>query len=324
VIHAEAATKTVAYKYTKIFYYIDGDLAFQSLSTYPSSIDVVAPQSYSLDSTGNLKGSVDEKVLTFSKNHKIKVMPLVTNGKFSEAEYKAILNDTSIQDKAINALVTEGKKFGYWGWQIDFEGMDFSYRDKYSAFIKKAYDVMKQNNLVFSVAVIAKISDNPEDYPNDLWQKTIGVYDYATLTDNSDFISLMSYDDPNSIGPIVEYSWLKQVLSYSIKFVPHEKLSLGIPLYYWQWNNISGEKIGAGGREGIYNVFNKHKVVVSYSVKQEAPYLTYWSHTKQYIIWYENARSLKKKVNLIKQYKLNGFSAWALGLELPSIYGSVK
>lgn len=322
-ITAEAAVKTTPYKYAKIFYYRDGDLAFQSLSTHPSYIDVVAPQSYALDITGNLNGSVNEKVLDFAKNHKIKVVPLVTNGKFSDAEYKAILNDTSIQDKSINVLVTEAKNFGYWGWQIDFEDMDFSYKDKYSAFIKKAYDVMKQNNLVLSVAVIAKVSDNPKDYPNDLWQKTIGVYDYATLAVNSDFISLMSYDDPNSTGPVVEYSWLQQVLSYSLKFIPADKLSLGIPLYYWHWNDTTGEKIGAGGREGIYNAFNKHYITTNYSTKEEAPYLIYWKNAQQYTIWYENARSVKKKVGLIKKYKLNGFSAWALGLELPSIYGSL-
>jgi len=250
-------------------------------------------------------------------------MPLVTNGKFSEAEYKAILNDTSIQDKAINVLVTEAKNFGYLGWQIDFEEMDFSYRDKFSAFVKKAYNIMKQNNLIFSVAVIAKISDNPVDYPNDLWQKTIGVYDYETLSANSDFISLMSYDDPNSIGPVVEYSWLQRVLSYSLKFIPADKLSLGIPLYYWHWNDTTGEKIGAGGREGIYNAFSKHYVTAHYSTKEEAPYLSYWSHANKYIIWYENARSVKKKISLIKKFKLHGFSAWALGLELPSIYGSI-
>ncbi len=284
---------------------------------------MIAPQSYALDSTGNLNGNVDAKVLAFAKNHKIKVMPLVTNGKFSEAEYKAILNDTSIQDKAINVLVTEAKNFGYLGWQIDFEEMDFSYRDKFSAFVKKAYNIMKQNNLIFSVAVIAKISDNPVDYPNDLWQKTIGVYDYETLSANSDFISLMSYDDPNSIGPVVEYSWLQRVLSYSLKFIPADKLSLGIPLYYWHWNDTTGEKIGAGGREGIYNAFSKHYVTAHYSTKEEAPYLSYWSHANKYIIWYENARSVKKKISLIKKFKLHGFSAWALGLELPSIYGSI-
>jgi len=56
----------------------------------------------------------------------------------------------------------------------------------------------------------------------------------------------------------------------------------------------------------------------------EAAFLTYWHKAKQYIIWYENAQSVTKKIDLIKQYRLHGFSAWALGLELPSIFNVVR
>jgi len=319
-VQVQAATKVKSYKYTRIFYYQGGSLARQSLFAHPSSIDVLAPQSYVFDNTGKLSGKIDSTVLAFSKKHHIKVMPLVTNGKFSQEISQAILDNPTIQDSAIAALVTEAKKNGYWGWQIDFEQMDASYRDQYSAFIAKAIETMKENNLVLSVAVVAKISDNPDDYQNNLWQKLIGVYDYSALAASANFISLMSYDDPNSKGPIVEYAWLKQVIAYSIKMIPNNKLSLGIPLYYWQWNDVTGKLVGIGGRQGISNVLRRHKVTAHYSTMQQEPYLTYWSKAKQYTIWYENAQSIKKKISLIKEYKLHGFSAWALGLELPSIY----
>ncbi len=319
-----AATKAKSYTYTRIFYYRDGALARQSLFAHPSSIDVLAPQSYTLDNKGKLIGGVRANILAFAQKHTIQVMPLVTNGKFSKDVYQTLLGDTAMQDSALALLVAEAKKNSYWGWQFDFEQMDVSYRDKYSAFIKRAADVMKQNNLALSVAVIAQISDNPNDYPNDLWQKTIGVYDYASLAASVDFISLMSYDDPNSTGPVVEYSWLKQVIAYSTKLIPHDKLSLGIPLYYWQWNTITGARVGIGGRKGISNVLQKHKVTFHYSTEHEAPYLTYWNRAKQYIIWYENEQSVKKKISLMKENELHGFSAWALGLELSSIYSAIK
>ncbi|OGD33683.1 hypothetical protein A2833_03515 [Candidatus Azambacteria bacterium RIFCSPHIGHO2_01_FULL_44_55] len=324
VANAAVATKAATYSYTRIFYYREGRLARESLFTYPSSIDVLAPQSYSFNSSGKLSGGINAAVVSFAKKNKIKIMPLVTNGNFGRAAYRAILDDSAKQDLAINALVDEAKKNGYWGWQFDFEQMDVFYRDKYSAFAAKAGEALRKNQLIFSVAVIAQVSGNPDDYPNDLWPKTIGVYDYAALAANSDFISLMSYDDPESKGPVVEYAWLKRVLDYSLKFIPNEKLSMGIPLYYWQWNNLTGARIGIGGRQGIYNVFSKHKVSVNYSADMEAAYLTYWNRARQYTIWYENAKSVAKKIDLIKKYHLHGFSAWALGLELPSIFNVVR
>jgi spore germination protein YaaH len=68
---------------------------------------------------------------------------------------------------------------------------------------------LQKNNLKLSVAVIAQVSENPDDYPNNLWQRIIGVYDYSRLSFSSDFISIMSYDDPNSIGPVAGYAWLR-------------------------------------------------------------------------------------------------------------------
>lgn len=323
VPNAVAETGAATHGYTRIFYYREGRLARESLFAYPSSIDVLAPQSYSLDGAGKLTGSVKPDVLAFVKKNKIKMMPLITNGNFNKS-FKKLLDDTAKQDAAINALVVEAAKNGYWGWQIDFEQMDASWRDKFSAFVEKAAGVFKKNGLILSVAVIAQISGNPDDYPNDLWRKTIGVYDYASLAENSDFISLMSYDDPESTGPVARYLWLKRVLDYSLKYIPNEKISLGIPLYYWQWNNATGARVGIGGRQGIYNVFSKYKVSVNYNTNMEAAYLTYWNKAKQYTIWYENAKSVTKKIKLIKQYRLHGFSAWALGLELPSIFNVVK
>lgn len=317
-----SVSSTTEENYTRLFYYRSGSLAKESLKKNYKSIDIFAPQTYSFNEKGGLKGSLESDVLKFTKSKKMKVMPLVTNGSFSVKVSKAILSDPKIQIAAINALVKEAKKNGYYGWQIDFEQMDFSYRDSFSAFIKKAGEIMDENGLAFSVAVMAHISDDPGDYPKNLWQRILGVYDYAALAESVDFVSVMSYDDPESKGPVARYSWLVKVLDYSKAHIPGEKISLGIPLYYWQWKDATGKLIGIGGNEGIQNVFKKYDVETYYSIAEEAPYLRYFGKSAQYTLWYENAQSVKKKVSLIKDNNLHGFSAWALGLELASVHAA--
>jgi spore germination protein YaaH len=323
-VHAATTSTTTLQKYTRLFYYQGGALARRSFVSHPNSIDIFAPQSYGLDDTGQLSGGVDATLLAFAKKHNIKVMPLVTNKGFSQGGYQTLLNDPTKQTAAINSLITEAQTNGFWGWQIDFEQMDASYKDKFSAFVQTAYAAMKQNGFTLSVAVVAKVSDNPTDYPNDLWQKLIGVYDYSAIASSTDFVSVMSYDDPNSTGPIVEYSWLQKVLAYSLTYIPKEKLSLGIPFYYWQWNDASGKRVGIGGNKGIQAVLKRHTVALHYSAAEQAPYLTYWSHAKSFTIWYENAKSIAQKVALIKQNGLYGFSGWALGLETASVYNAIQ
>ena len=148
----------------------------------------------------------------------------------------------------------------------------------------------------------------------------IGAYDYQALGASVDFLSLMSYDDPDSEGPIARYSWLEQVLAHTLALVPAEKVSLGLGLYYWQWNDDTQKRVGIGGYEGIANVLNARPAVQHYSDQHQAPYLTYRKNGRPYVIWFENWQSVAKKIALIKKFGLHGFSAWALGLEMPSVF----
>jgi len=304
----------------KIFYFRDSDNARISLFQHPDSIDVLAPQAYSLDSSGLLTGTIDPVVYNFTQQHNIKLMPLVTNKSFSKSTGNAILDDQSKQALAISALVNEAQKQHYWGWQVDFEGMDATYRDKFSVFIARMNAEFKTRGLVLSVAVIAQVSANPQDYPKDLWNRVIGVYDYAELALNTDFISVMSYDDPESTGPVSPYPWLVRVIDFSLKSIPANKLSLGVPLYYWQWNDTKGKLVDIGGQVGLAKTLKKRKVTHGYSKENQTAFIKFTIKKNKYSLWYEDEKSIAKKMELIKQYQLLGFSAWALGLETPSVH----
>lgn len=320
---ATKSTDAALASYVRIFYYREGTVARTSLYAHYKSIDVLAPQTYSLNENGTLEGSIDPAVLLFTRSHAIALMPVVTNKSFGQASLQGLLNDQVKQDAAIASLIAEAKLKNYWGWQIDFEQMDISYKDSFSAFIRKMYAAMKANNVALSVATVAQISSNPADYPNNLWNKLIGVYDLVALAPNSDFISIMSFDDPISKGPVARYSWVDQVINFSLKAIPPEKISLGIPLYYWKWDEDTGKRVGIGGYEGIKNVL-KIKHTIGYDTDLQAPFMRYTVAGSHYTLWYENGQSMKKTIELITNYGLQGFSAWALGLEAPSVYDAIK
>ncbi len=310
--------------YTRIFYYRNGKLARSSFLKNYKAVDVLAPQSYSLDKNGILKGEVNDTILSFALKNNIKVMPLVTNAVFDRDAGHSILDDVMKENLVIQTLISEAKKYGYWGWQIDFEQVDASYRDKFSAFIQRIGRVFRKSGLKLSVAVAAQHSQNPADYPKGTWQNMVGVYDYAELARGADFLSIMSYDDPNSKGPVAGLPWTKNVLDYAIRYIPPQKISLGIPLYYWKWSDKKEKLVEIGGYSGIKNVFNKYYYTIGYSTEHDAPFIKYKVKSVPYTLWYENGKSVTKKLELIKEYGLAGFSAWALGLEVPSIHTAIK
>ena len=316
--------KAEAASYERLFYFREGPNARKSFFAYPESIDIFAPQNYTVDEEGFLSGSIKPDLLDFAKENKIKVMPLLTNGAFHATTSRTLMDDTDKQDILIKNLIQEAKDFGYIGWQIDFEQMELAYRDRFSKFIERVYQKFQKENLKLSVAVIAQISERPEDYPKNLWERIIGVYDYARLAKGADFISLMSYDDPNSLGPVAGRVWFEHVIIFSLTKIPKEKISLGIPFYYWRWDDAAMKRVGIGGSENIDNLMKEHNLKFGYDLNEQAPYFHYWGGGKSYTGWYENGRSISYKVSLINRYGLRGFSAWALGLELPSIHVAVK
>lgn len=318
VFTAQAAT------FERLFYYVEGANARKSFFTHPESIDIFAPQTYSVDANGNLTGSVKADLLAFAKENQIKVMPLLTNGAFSQSSGHSLLKSSRAQKKLIKKLIREAKDFGYVGWQIDFEQMKLAYRVDFSAFVERIYKEFKKNKLQLSVAVIAQVSENPADYPKDLWQRIIGVYDYARLAKSTDFISIMSYDDPNSLGPVAGWAWYKKVLDFTLTKIPPEKISFGLGLYYWRWDDALMKRVGIGGNTHLDGLLKEHKLKFGYSEDEQAPFFHFWEKGKSYTGWYENARSVGEKINLMKQNNLHGFSAWALGLELPSVYNAMK
>jgi len=315
------------YKLTKLFYYVEGKRAMASFQANAESIDVVAPQVYGANEKGELKGGPSDDFILFAQSKNIKIMPLVTNSSFSEQIMNKILEDKRVQDKIIDAMVEEGMKMGYWGWQFDFEQMKSDRRDQYSDFVKRAYPKFKKNNLKFSVAVIAQISENPDDYPNNLWQRVIGVYDYKKLGENSDFLSIMSYDQPASGGPVASLDWVKKVVRFAIGRVPNKKLSLGIPFYFWKWDKSTGKLVDIGGYGRVNDLF---KYSTSQIIKKgfdpvfQVAWVQYWQKKKIYTAWYENSQSFARKVELAYMYRMHGFSAWTLGLEDPEVHKVIK
>ena len=323
--HAATPTPNFSYHYQRLFYYRDGDLAKASLFAHASSIDIFAPQVYQINADGTLSGSLDKDVLAFAKAHKLKIMPLVTNGQFSRAASSAFLGDQAKENTAIAGMIAEARDRGYWGWQLDFEQMNATDKTAYDAFVAKAYAAFRAKGLVLSVAVVAKVSDNPSDYKQGLWDNLIGVYDYPALAASSDFLSIMAYDDPDSSGAVAPFPWYERVFTYALAHVPNNKISLGIPLYYWQWSDATGKLVGIGGNEGVSNVFAKYAPAVSYDATAQAPVLHYTGlGGVKYTLWYENAKSVAAKLALVTQNHLYGISAWMLGLELPSVYPVLK
>ena len=62
----------------------------------------------------------------------------------------------------------------------------------------------------------------------------------------------------------------------------------------------------------------ENNVSILYDETAQAPYFRYTdANNKEHEVWFEDARSIQAKFNLIKELNLNGIAYWKLGLSFP-------
>ena len=311
------------YSMEKIFYMSQGKEkeGIASLKKNYDKIDILAPQFYTISAKLILNGKLDTQLKNVIAQKKIKVMPLVTNTGFRQDVIHNLLISPKAQDAIIKAMVDIGKKNKYIGWQFDFENISYLDKDLYSEFVEKTYKLFQKNGLILSIAAVSR----SVDYENtDAFKNWGGVFDYERLAKSVDFISLMTYDDPNSIGPVASLPFIKKVLEYVGNKIPPEKLSLGIPLYYWGWSTDSSKKITTSGTYSrLLNIRSNFRHDIGFDSALGASWLTYFWENKQYKIWYQSKQSFDNKLDIIRKNNFRGFSSWVLGVEDPEIWSSL-
>lgn len=305
----------------RVFYYVDRPAAFASALMNMPKISVFAPQSYSVNAQGVLHGTVDSFLLAAARDRGVKVMPLVTNGVFSQLIISTILESPAVQERVIGQLADEGIKNGFWGWQFDFENIGVEYRDAYSAFVTKAATAFHARGLVLSVAMIARHSSDAGDYEPAAWANWSGAFDYRAIGESADFVSLMTYDQPDSKGPVAGMPWVRKVLAYAVAEMPPAKVSLGVPLYFWEWDDARAQKIRSGSFVKFASILQSvASLERGFDAVEETPWIRYIAEGVVRHLWYEDKDSLVRRLDLVTQYNLRGFSAWVLGAEDPAIW----
>ncbi len=240
-----------------------------------------------------------------------------------------ILKSVDLQNKIIKELIAEAKSKNYIGWQFDFEHIMATDLNLFSSFVELTAKKLHKEKLKLSVALIARFSDKPSDLPAGSWDKWAGVFDYTRIGKVADFVTLMAYDQPASIGPVASLPWVKKVLTYAEKHIAKSKISLGIPTYGWLWNTDTNKMIRSMSYQKVQDLLDsKSYISKGFNKTSQTSWITYTQGTGtslvHYKLWYENAASFKTKLSLAKSAKIRGISLWIVGMEDPLIWKTIS
>lgn len=280
----------------------------------------ITPFSYHVNEDGTLTPLSDEVIIREAKNYRVSPLLCIDNtseGSFSRELIAGILNSESLQDTLINNIIDTLKAKGYIGVLIDFENISPSDRENYNNFLRKIVRRLHEQSYTVTTALPPKVSN----------AQAGGVYeafDYSVHGALVDSVFLMTYGwgwgggPPMAVAPINQ---VLMVLDYAVTVIPRNKIIMGIPIYGYDWTlpYVPGGKYAetVGCKEAV-NRAEKYGATIKYDTISQAPFYNYVDENRlQHVVWFEDARSIEAKFNVVKEYHFKGIGYWVLGRPFP-------
>ncbi|WP_156290933.1 glycosyl hydrolase family 18 protein [Oceanobacillus salinisoli] len=298
------------------------------------SLHVVSPNYFDINKDGELEVTWKLQTSFINEMHRrgIKVVPFVAN----HWDATAGINGLNKRDQLARRIADEVEKYNLDGVNVDIEGVNHMYRDEHTDFVRLLRSYIPKHKEV-SVAVAA----NPNGWKTG-WH---GFYDYKALSNYTDYLMIMAYDEswesPDSpIGPVSSIQFFERSIQYAInQGVPKNKIVVGLPFYGRMWKldgptslgkSITGMGVSSTRVQPLVDKFNGK---INFDKNTQSSYATFTIPENQeayigsttltagdYIIWYDNEPAIKAKLQLPNKYGIKGTGSWALYHETPDTW----
>ena len=280
----------------------------------------VTPFTYGFTTYGKLIPPDDSAILALAREYGVlpllHLSTLTSQGNFSNELAHLALTDRTVQQRLIDNVVETALQKGYAGVDVDFEFVYPSDRAEYPTFIEQLQQRLQPLGKIVIAALAPKTS---ADQKGSLYEG----HDYRMIGAAADAVLLMTYEWGYTYGPpmaVAPIQSVRKVLEYAISEIPANQIYLGIPNYAYDWKLPFSR--GTSRATLISNVeavslARTHNQAISFSEPDQTPYFGYQADGVSHEVWFEDARSIRAKLQLAAEYGLYGVGYWNLMRPFP-------
>lgn len=269
--------------------------------------------SYGINADGSLIVPQDENLISLALKYGVKPMLVLTSltedGIFSTERISQVLNNHETLEKLISNIVETMNIKGYAAINSDFEYISASDREAYVDFISSLRSELEPFGKTVDVSLAPKTSDGQTGL---LYE---GI-DYSGLGKAADSVFLMTYEwgykysEPRAVAPLPSVT---QVVDYALGVIPKNKILMGIPNYGYDWNIpwVEGRPAITISNSQAINLANEHNAEIFFNETAKSPWFNYFDNIgNPHEVWFEDARSIKAKLELAASSELLGVGVW--------------
>ena len=244
------------------------------------------------------------------------------SGTFSTERAALLFRDRTLQDRVLDGLLAVMEDRGYRGLDMDFEFIAPEDAPDYFAFLAKARDRLHAKGDFLHVDLA------PKTYaaqPGLLY----AAHDYAVTGAIADSVLLMTYEWGYAYGPPMAVAPLpnvERVLRYGLTEIPAGKIQMGIPNYGYDWTlpyEPGTRAVTLGNREAVSLAAETGAEIV-FDPQAQSPQFQYVRGGVRHQVWFEDARSVRAKLDLALSLGLGGAAWWSLLRPFPQNWALVS
>ena len=292
----------------------------EQLAENAKEMNVISPTWYRLiDTEGNISSLADESYIQRAHDLGLQVWALIDNFDQNVSTYDLLVSSAS-RAVLIDNMMEEASKYGFDGWNIDFETLESKTGPHYIQFIKELSVRCRQEGIVLSVDNYVPASYNE-------------FYDLEAQGKVVDYVIIMAYDEhysgSESAGSVASMGFLKNAVKGTLKKMPKERIVMAIPFYTRLWTEqetdgavkLSSEALTMNGAK---DVLSRNKVTAQYDEASGQNYAEYKKNGVTYKIWMEDMDSLHERLKVIAGADVAGVAAWRLGFETEQVWPVIE
>ena len=283
------------------------------LEEYIPSLSYLCPFTHMIDLQGQLSPLNDGMLLNVAAQSGVAPLLSVANldpaGGFSSDIAHAILTQEEAQETFILDCLRLLSEKGCMGVNLDLEYVYPFDRESYNQFLALFAQRLHARGYYLSTALAPKTSFEQEGL-------LYSAHDYAAHGKYADFCVIMTYEwgylygAPQAVSPV---NRMREVLNYAVSRISPGKILLGFSNYAYNWALPwkQGEAAVLLSNSAAQNLACSTGAEVKFDSAAMAPYFNYTdSSGKRHIVWYEDARSVRGRLQLVEDYSLAGISIW--------------
>lgn len=283
-------------------------------------LDVLSPTWFNIgDSTGTVVNRGDINYVNEAHKKGYKVWGMFSNS-YNKDLTRNILISEEKQQKVINQIVVYSSLYDLDGINIDFENVYYEDKDKFTKFVQDLTYALKEQNIIVSIDMTVPAGG----------KNSYQFYDREKLGKIVDYCMIMAYDEHWAASPVsgsvASIPWVKRGIENTLKYIPSEKIILGIPFYTRIWKETKLEdgsikvKSKSISMKTTNEIIKEKKLTPVWLEDIGQYYVEYYEDGTRCRIWIENEKSIYLKSNLVHEYNLSGVASWRKGLEEENIW----